>query len=87
MGSSSEELDELKRFTVAMLQAYNDASKRLTGEAELLIATGIAMREQAMAMLERANQLAYEYAKVKDAADKAALERVGYGGTEDDIDF
>ena len=68
--SSSEELDihELHAFTIIMMNAYNKEAKKLTDEAEELIARGIAMREDAMQMLERANAIAHEYALAKDKA-------------------
>lgn len=54
-----------------MLDAYHEASKRAIDEAEELVSRAIELREHAKAMLERANELAYEYAVAKGAADKA----------------
>jgi hypothetical protein len=68
LGSGAETLREKHAFTVAMLQVYHDASRELTDEAEDLIARGIQMREDAIAMLARANELAADYARAVDEA-------------------
>lgn len=68
--SPFQSVEELKAFTVTMLAVYGNAARAQFDEAEALIARGIALREHAIGMLDRATRLAHEYAVAKDAADR-----------------
>ncbi len=73
MESSSESSEpftirELRIFTMTCMAGYSDAAVAKMLEAEELLCRGLALREEALALFARANQLALEYAKAKEQA-------------------
>ncbi len=69
MEFTSENLEELKLFTVQMLKIYGEAARQQIAEAEAAVARGIELREHAVELLARCTTLATEYAKAKDEFD------------------
>ncbi len=62
MGSTSPDGELSRQFTLVMLQTYREAARVQIEEAEVAIERALALREHAMAMLARAEELALEYA-------------------------
>ncbi len=62
---SPSSLEELRQFTLVCLEGYSQAAVGKMLEAEALMVRALELREEAMALFARANQLALEYAQAK----------------------
>lgn len=58
-----------KRWRLAMLRVYADATKAHLAKAEDLIAQALAMREEALAMITRAETISRELAQILDTPE------------------
>lgn len=61
---SPSDVELSKQFTLVMLQTYREAARIQLEEAEVAIERGIALREHALQMMERANVLALKHAQL-----------------------
>jgi hypothetical protein len=74
MGSSSEELEALRKFTLICLEGYAKAAvcrvkeaNILREQAEAMVIRSMTMTDEAREMFARCNELALQYAKAKAA--------------------
>lgn len=61
-----ESPEQFKLWATTMLAVYSEAAKRNINEAESLIAKGIGLRDESMAMLSRAEAISLALARFLD---------------------
>ncbi len=59
------DLESLRKFTTVCLEVYAETAVQNMLEAERLVAKALELREQALMLFSRCNELAMDYAKEK----------------------